>query len=124
MTTQHTQCPWLVNCDDGQGISIIGHPTADIHRAAKGSQHLATVVYDDKAQADYLPHTPSHETAKANAHLIAAAPDMLNAIEQAAADIEDFLNYQEQQGDPMDDQFTGTLRMLKRVSERARGQQE
>ena len=58
-----------------------------------------------------------------NAQLASAAPDMLEAIEQAAADIEDFLNYQEQQGDPMDDQFTGTLRMLKRVSERARGQQ-
>lgn len=78
MNNTHTPAPWKVNADDGESISIIGNAVG-----CRGSQHVASVVYDDKYQSVYLPHIPSHEKARANARLIAAAPVMLEAIKQA-----------------------------------------
>ena len=79
---QHTPGPWETNSDDGEGVSIIGHPSG-MKNQAKGTQHLATVVYNDRAQSDYFPYTPNHATARANANLIAAAPTLLAECKRA-----------------------------------------
>ena len=78
---KHTVAPWKVNCDDGSSIAIIGNAGNN----ARGQQHIASVVYDADEQKAYLPHTPDHETAQANARLIASAPNLLEAALCAVA---------------------------------------
>ena len=73
MTTQHTPGPWWV--DQGvDGLDLPGHVTIN----AKNKLALAQVVWvmeDDAAEGK-----PSPER-EANARLIAAAPDLLEALE-------------------------------------------
>lgn len=78
--TKHTPAPWTVNHDDGETIGILGNNGKN----ARGQQYVAAIQYSEKAQAEYLPNIPSHNEARANARLIAAAPELLAILELAA----------------------------------------
>jgi hypothetical protein len=78
MTYKHTSAPWTVNADDGETIGIIGNAGNN----ARGQKYVAAVQYNEKEQEQYLPNIPSHEEARANANLFAAAPDLLEALEK------------------------------------------
>lgn len=74
--TYHTPRPWAVSRDDGKGIAIKGRL-----EGVRCAQYIATILYDDTVQRTDLPYIPSHKEAQANARLIAAAPDLLAALE-------------------------------------------
>lgn len=73
----HTPGPWTVNHDDGESVGILGNNGNN----ARGQQYVAAIQYSEAAQKQYLPNIPSHEQAKANARLIAAAPELLQSLE-------------------------------------------
>lgn len=74
--TKHTKGPWRIG---DVGMTIFG---------PKSSQPAPVMI------ASLLPPTPrvNSEERKANAKLIAAAPDMLATLRAIAADCEDYLN--------------------------------
>lgn len=71
MSAQHTPGPWLIR---GNGSVAIMGPRS--HTDAHGR----TETY--QGEVAWTRHVGSEETRKANAHLIAAAPDMVRALQK------------------------------------------
>jgi hypothetical protein len=67
MTAKHTPAPWAV-LDYDDEISIVGN-------AGTRSVPVADVMFDE-----IMTFAPMIEEAKANAHLMAAAPELLEAL--------------------------------------------
>ena len=85
MTTQHTPGPWTYNLTTGVVRSL-----------AEDFPNCRQPVICDLRHWSHEDTTHIHP---ANARLIAAAPDLLEALKDALATIEDYLGY-EHNGDP------------------------
>jgi hypothetical protein len=71
----HTPGPWLVNCCTKRGTGFYRHQIAN----QEGSDADVIAVIECNSMLDYPPDDP---VAEANARLIAAAPDLLEALRQ------------------------------------------
>ena len=77
MSAAHTPGPWTVNSHPNHQMACIHGP----YTVAGGfSANIATLKYDDDSEDE--------ERAAANAHLIAAAPELLTALKAMIAPME------------------------------------
>ncbi|HHA2761819.1 TPA: hypothetical protein ACOEQU_000129 [Stenotrophomonas maltophilia] len=88
MSSKHTPGPWVVT----------PHPMTNVDVFAVG------VIMDDKEMQYGLSHTICYENAEANARLIAAAPELLEALTKKVQDaeqrmFEDWLEFKSPSGD-------------------------
>lgn len=77
MKTQHTPGPWTIDVWD---YSHANPPRKELN-VQSATLLLATVAWDEGKEN---PFTVQNETAQANARLIAAAPDLLEALQEIA----------------------------------------
>lgn len=84
----HTPGPWK-RCGEKRGGCKCGHVWD-----ATGNVHVASATHVDMCRPDDLESlelsVQSIDEAKANARLIAAAPDLLSALQSLVADIRDY----------------------------------
>lgn len=88
MSSKHTPGPWVVT----------PHPMTNVDVFAVG------VIMDDKEMQYGLSHTICYQNAEANARLIAAAPELLEALTKKVQDaeqrmFEDWLEFNSPSGD-------------------------
>ena len=76
-TTEHTPGPWALGHENGHGFDVV-------HEIAPNCGHLL-IVSECHTQKSYLGHEIDRDAAQANARLIAAAPELLEALETLAA---------------------------------------
>lgn len=80
--TKHTPGPWFVHDGTSHSKDSRGYVgTFDIKTSPKGELHNGTIWIGDTKPYDD-PGFTDKETAHANAKLIAAAPEMLSALQQ------------------------------------------
>ena len=87
--TKHTKGPWRV-CVDDTGGQYSGWPSI-----AASEELDTTVIHRAGFHHEFWDWHPGLPEALANAHLIAAAPDLLEALEDARAQLE---AYEEETG--------------------------
>ena len=79
--TAHTPGPWKFI--DATQVAAMQYAPKCVIRA--GTKQLAAFSWNDKS-----PHFPTKYEAQANARLIAAAPDMLEALIEAKSELRDY----------------------------------
>jgi len=75
-------------------------------------------VWANEGDKKIVRFIPLHEEERANARLIASAPELLAALQIALSDIEDFY-----QGSPTKDEFCGTEKLIRAAIAKATGEE-
>ena len=98
----HSNAPWRIECENVKTAISSGH------------KHIAMVSYFDCGTGD--PRSISKEEHEANAHLIAAAPELYEALDELADLMQGVI-----EGDYKPDSFT--LQVAKAALAKARGEE-